>query len=783
MFRKVGMISKRKGYLLNLVNQAEQNHRTITSQEIFERESKYGAHNYHPLPVALCKAEGVFMWDVEGKRYYDFLSAYSAVNQGHCHPRIYKALVEQAKVLTLTSRAFYSDALGEFEEYITKLFGYDKWLPMNTGVEGGETACKLARRWGYACKGIPQYQAKIVFAEGNFWGRTMSAISSSTDPTSYSGFGPFMPGFELVPYDDLTALQQVLADPQVCAFMVEPIQGEAGVVVPKDGYLKGVRELCTKHNVLWIADEVQTGLARTGKRLAVDHENVKPDILILGKALSGGFYPVSGVFANDSVMLTIKPGEHGSTYGGNPLGCRVALEALRVLEEEKLAENAERLGHILRNELGKLPKDVVTLPITRSRIFGLTKEVELKRFLSSQELIDRDNMYGGRHFKPLPVVLARGEGVYLWDVEGKRYLDFLAGFSTVNQGHCHPRLVKVMREQVGKLAHTSRAFYSEPHGALGEYLSKLLGWDKFLPMNTGVEAGDTAIKVARRWAYRVKKIPPEQATVVFAKGNFWGRSIAALSASTDSNCYTDFGPYVPRFDKVPYNDLNALEEKFKQDPTVCAYMMEPIQGEAGVIIPNDGYLKGVRDLCNKYNVLWIADEVQTGLCRTGKRLAVDHENQRPDILVLGKALSGGLYPVSGILADEQIIMCLETGSHGSTFGGSPLGNRVAIEAVKILEEESLAENASKLGEILRKELGKLPKDIAVEFRGRGLLAGLVINKDFAEGWDICLRLKEAGLLSRPAHGQILRISPPLTITKEQLEEGLDILTTVLRNYK
>ncbi|XP_043524429.1 ornithine aminotransferase, mitochondrial [Frieseomelitta varia] len=788
MFRKIGVISRRKEYLLNLVCQAERNRRSITSQEVFERESKYGAHNYHPLPVALCKAEGVFMWDVEGKRYYDFLSAYSAVNQGHCHPRIYKVLIEQAKVLTLTSRAFYSDALGEFEEYVTKLFGYEKWLPMNTGVEGGETACKLARKWAYTCKGIPQYQAKIVFAEGNFWGRTMSAISSSTDPSSYGGFGPFMPGFEVVPYNDLAALQQTLADPHVCAFMVEPIQGEAGVVVPKDGYLKGVRELCTKYNVLWIADEVQTGLARTGKRLAVDHENVKPDILILGKALSGGFYPVSGVLANDSVMLTIKPGEHGSTYGGNPLGCRVALEALRVLEEEKLAENAEKLGHILRNELNKLPKNVVTLilkmqPIITSRIFNLTKRMNLKRSLSSQELIDRDMKYGGRHFKQLPVVLARGEGVYLWDVEGKRYLDFLAGFSTVSQGHCHPRLVKIMREQVGKLAHTSRAFYSEPHGALAEYLTKLLGWDKFLPMNTGVEAAETAVKVARRWGYRIKKIPSEQATVVFAKNNFWGRSIAALSASTDPNCYIDFGPYVPRFDKVPYNDLKALEEKFEQDPTICAYMMEPIQGEAGVVIPDDGYLKGVRDLCNKYNVLWIADEIQTGLCRTGKRLAVNHENQRPDILVLGKALSGGLYPVSGILADEQIIMCLETGSHGSTFGGSPLGNRVALEAVKILEEENLAENAYKLGEILRKELQKLPKDIVVEFRGRGLLAGLVINKDFAEGWDICLKLKEAGLLSRPAHSQIIRISPPLTITKEQLQEGLHILTTVLKNYK
>ncbi|XP_058799401.1 ornithine aminotransferase, mitochondrial-like isoform X2 [Phymastichus coffea] len=324
--------------------QAAASRATISSQEVYEREHKYGAHNYHPLEVALSRAEGVFMWDCEGRRYYDFLSAYSAVNQGHCHPRIYRAMVEQAKQLTLTSRAFYSDALGEFEEFITRLFKYDKWLPMNTGVEGGETACKLARRWGYDVKGIERYQAKIVFAEGNFWGRTMSAVSSSTDPSSYAGFGPFMPGFEVIPYDDLAALDKATSDPRVCAFMVEPIQGEAGVVVPKEGYLRGVREVCTRNGVLWIADEVQTGLARTGRRLAVDHEAARPDILILGKALSGGFYPVSGVLADDPVMLTIKPGEHGSTYGGNPLGARIAIEALKVLEEERLAENAERLG-------------------------------------------------------------------------------------------------------------------------------------------------------------------------------------------------------------------------------------------------------------------------------------------------------------------------------------------------------------------------------------------------------------------------------------------------------
>jgi ornithine--oxo-acid transaminase len=283
------------------------------------------------------------------------------VNQGHCHPKIIEALQNQAEILTLTSRAFYSDVLGEYEEYITKLFGYEKVLPMNTGVEGGETALKLARKWGYMKKGIPNNEAKVIFVEGNFWGRTMSAISSSTDPSSYEGFGPYMPGFNIIPYNDLNALDIALRDPTVCAFMVEPIQGEAGVMVPHDGYLKGVRELCTKHNVLFIADEVQTGLARTGRRLCVDHENVRPDILILGKALSGGVLPVSAVLADDYIMLNIKPGEHGSTYGGNPLACRVAMAALEVLEEERLAENAEKMGQIFRKELQRFPKELISL--------------------------------------------------------------------------------------------------------------------------------------------------------------------------------------------------------------------------------------------------------------------------------------------------------------------------------------------------------------------------------------------------------------------------------------
>ncbi len=317
-------------------------------------EDQFGAHNYHPVPVVLEKGEGVFLYDVDGKRYFDFLSGYSAVNQGHCHPAIIKALTDQAQKLTLTSRAFYNNLLGEYEKYITEYFGYEKVLPMNTGVEGGETAIKLARRWGYAVKGIPENQAKVIFAQGNFWGRTLAAISSSTDPSSYNGFGPFMPGFGLVPYNDLAALETALQDPNVAAYMVEPIQGEAGVVIPTDGYLKGVRDLCTKYNVLFIADEIQTGLARTGTLLACDHENVRPDILILGKALSGGTIPVAAVLADDVIMLQIKPGEHGSTYGGNPLACAVAIKALEVIKSEKMVENSFKMGEILRAELANL---------------------------------------------------------------------------------------------------------------------------------------------------------------------------------------------------------------------------------------------------------------------------------------------------------------------------------------------------------------------------------------------------------------------------------------------
>ena len=333
----------------------------MTSQDYIKREDKYGAHNYHPLPVVLDKGEGVFVWDVEGKKYYDFLSAYSAVNQGHSHPKIVKALSDQAQKLTLTSRAFYNSVLGEYEEYITKYFGYDKVLPMNTGAEADETAIKLARKWGYQKKGIPENEAKIVCCNENFHGRTITIISMSTDPVAYKDYGPYTPGFVKVPYNDTEALEKELKDPNVAAFLVEPIQGEAGVYVPEDGYLKKVAELCKKYNVLFIADEVQSGIARTGKLLACDHEGVKPDVLILGKAISGGVFPISAVLANDDIMLTIKPGEHGSTFGGNPIAGKVAMAALDVIKEEKLAENAEKLGKIFREEFRSIKSDMIEL--------------------------------------------------------------------------------------------------------------------------------------------------------------------------------------------------------------------------------------------------------------------------------------------------------------------------------------------------------------------------------------------------------------------------------------
>ena len=327
------------------------------SSEAINLENQYGAHNYHSLPVVLSKGKGIYVWDVEGKKYFDFLSAYSAVNQGHCHPKIINSLIKQSKILTLTSRAFYNDVLGEYEEYVTKYFNYDKVLPMNTGVEGGETANKLARKWGYLIKGIEENKAKIIFANGNFWGRTLAAISSSNDPLLYKDFGPFMPGYELVPYNDLNSLEEAFQDSNVCAFMVEPIQGEAGVIVPDEGYLAGVKKLCSQYNVLFMADEVQTGIARTGKMLATDYEDARPDVLILGKALSGGVLPVSAVLADDEIMMCIKPGEHGSTYGGNPLACAVAKTALKIVKDENLEENAMLMGNYFRKKMNDLAKE------------------------------------------------------------------------------------------------------------------------------------------------------------------------------------------------------------------------------------------------------------------------------------------------------------------------------------------------------------------------------------------------------------------------------------------
>jgi ornithine--oxo-acid transaminase len=346
----------------------------LSSQDLMELENRYGAHNYHPLPVVLSRGRGVHVWDVEGKRYYDFLSSYSAVNQGHCHPKIVKALAEQAGVLALTSRAFYNDVLGVFERYVTEYFGYGKVLPMNTGAEAVETAIKLCRKWSYTRKGIPENRAKIVVCENNFHGRTTTIVSFSSDPDAYSDYGPFTPGFVRIPYNDLAALETALEDPDTAGFLVEPIQGEAGVFVPDPGYISGAAELCRKRGVLFIADEVQTGIARTGRLLACDHEGVRPDILILGKAISGGMYPVSAVLADDEIMLVIKPGQHGSTFGGNPVGARVAIAALEVVREEKLAERADTLGALLRRELSAI--DSPMLALVRGK--GLLNAVVIK---------------------------------------------------------------------------------------------------------------------------------------------------------------------------------------------------------------------------------------------------------------------------------------------------------------------------------------------------------------------------------------------------------------------
>ncbi len=392
-----------------------------------------------------------------------------------------------------------------------------------------------------------------------------------------------------------------------------------------------------------------------------------------------------------------------------------------------------------------------------------------------------EDQYGAHNYHPIPVVLERGEGVFLYDVNGKRYYDFLSGYSAVNQGHCHPEIINVLVEQAQKLTLTSRAFHNNLLGEYAKFLTSYFGYNKVLPMNTGVEAGETAIKLARRWAYDKKGVEENKAVVLFAEGNFWGRTLAAISSSTDPSSYKGFGPYMPGFDIVPYNDLNALEQAM-QDKNVASFMLEPIQGEAGVVIPDDGYLTGVRELCTRYNVLMIADEIQTGLCRTGKLLACDYENVRPDILVLGKALSGGTLPISAVLCDDEIMMNIKPGEHGSTYGGNPLACAVAMKSLQVLKDEGMAENAMNMGILLRSELEKINSPYIKTIRGKGLLNAIVINHSNTEAaWDLCLALKENGLLAKPTHGNKIRFAPPLIINKEQILESVAIIAKSLQS--
>ncbi len=409
--------------------------------------------------------------------------------------------------------------------------------------------------------------------------------------------------------------------------------------------------------------------------------------------------------------------------------------------------------------------------------------MSVKTIVPAQYYIDLEERYGAHNYHPLPVVLERGEGIFVWDVEGRKYYDFLSGYSSVNQGHCHPKIVAALTEQAKKLTLTSRAFHNNLLGQYEEYITQLLGFDKVLPMNTGVEACETAIKLARRWGYRVKGIEPNKAKVIFARGNFWGRTLAAISASTDPSSFTDFGPYMPGFEFIDYNNLEQLEAAL-QDETVAAFMVEPIQGEAGVVVPDEGYLAGVRRLCTQYNVLMIADEIQTGLCRTGKMLACDHEGVKPDILVLGKALSGGMLPISAVLCNNEIMLTIGPGEHGSTYGGNPLACAVAIASLKVLQEEKLADNAVVMGELFRQQLADLGSPYIKTVRGKGLLNAIVIDHLNEEAaWGLCLALKENGLLAKPTHGDKIRLAPPLTINELQISETIDIIHQSLEHLQ
>ena len=398
----------------------------------------------------------------------------------------------------------------------------------------------------------------------------------------------------------------------------------------------------------------------------------------------------------------------------------------------------------------------------------------MNRF-TAQEYMEREALYGAHNYHPLPVVLERGEGVFVWDVEGKKYFDFLSAYSAVNQGHCHPKIVKAMTDQAQKLALTSRAFYNNVLGEWEQYMTNLFGYDKMLPMNSGAEADETALKLIRKWAYKIKGVPKSAAKIIVCNGNFHGRTITIISMSSDPDAYNDYGPYTPGFINIPYNDIKALE-KALEDPNVGGFLIEPIQAEAGVYVPEDGFLRKAFDLCKKHNVLFVADEVQTGLGRTGKLLACDHEDVRPDILILGKAISGGMLPVSCVLADNEIMLTIKPGEHGSTYGGNPIAAKVAIAAMEVIREEDLAGNAERMGKIFRKKLKSIDSELIEIVRGKGLLNAVVIKPvNGKSAWDVCLALKNNGLLAKPTHEHIIRFTPPLVITEEQLEEAIGII--------
>ncbi len=409
----------------------------------------------------------------------------------------------------------------------------------------------------------------------------------------------------------------------------------------------------------------------------------------------------------------------------------------------------------------------------------------VKTKISSDEAISLENNYGAHNYHPLPVVLAKGEGVYLWDCEGKRYYDFLSAYSAVNQGHCHPKIIKAMNDQAETLTLTSRAFYNNVLGEYEKYITSFFGFEKVLPMNTGAEGVETAIKIARKWAYEVKGVAENNAKIIVCNDNFHGRTTSIISFSNDATAKSNFGPYTPGFVSIPYNDLDALELQLK-DANCAAFLVEPIQGEAGVVVPDDGYLKTVRELCTKYNVLFIADEVQTGIARTGKILACDHEEVKSDILILGKALSGGVFPVSAVLANNSVMDVIKPGQHGSTFGGNPIAAKVAMAAMEVVVDEKLAENAQNLGNIFRSKMQNIIErsNLVIEVRGKGLLNAIIINDDpdSSTAWDICLKLKENGLLAKPTHGNIIRFAPPLVMTADQLDECISIIEKTLNDF-